>query len=162
MLKRKSKEWLKRYLPSEIAGTVTALTAACTAQVFCENPIIIAYIATVGEAIGFYSTVFTQHILVVLKTKEIENKTFILKDFAKIASKIILEYGLAGVIDGLLLRPLFMYLFPILLHNFMLGILAGKIAGDITFYILVIISYELSGISVQTDPSFPHQTDPSF
>jgi len=43
----------------------------------------------------------------------------------------------------LLLRPFLMYVFPILLNNVMLGIFIGKIVGDVSFYFLVILSYEI-------------------
>ncbi len=143
MLKRKSKEWLKRYLPAEIVGTVTAIGAASIARVFSGNYIFIAYAGSIGEAIGFYLTVFFQHILIVRENRKIKNERFRFYDFTKIISTIVLEFGPAGMIDGLLLRPFFMFLFPILLKNFTLGILIGKIAGDITFYFLVILSYEM-------------------
>lgn len=143
MVKQKIKGWLNRYLPAEIVGTITAVGVASITHVFCKNLIFIAYAGSLGEAIGFYSTVFIQNIFLVTKKRKIENKRFTFNDFSKIIITIILEFGPAGIIDGLLLRPLFMYLFPIFLKNFTLGILIGKIAGDFTFYILVILSYEL-------------------
>ena len=137
MPKNKIKEWLKRYLPAEIIGTVTAVAAACITHLFSENLIFIAYAGSLGEGIGFYSTVFIQHIVLLSKGRRRENKT------VSFSGHVILEFGPAGLIDGLLLRPFFLYLFPILLQNFTLGILTGKIAGDVTFYMLVILSYEI-------------------
>jgi hypothetical protein len=61
---------------------------------------------------------------------------------SKLLSNIILEFGVAGLIDGLFIRPLFMYIFPLLLKSVMLGVFVGKIAGDVSFYFLVILSYE--------------------
>jgi len=130
-------------LPAEIVGTATALAAASITRVFYDNLIFIAYAGALGEAIGFYSTVFIQNILVVGKKRKTENKTLSITDFRRIITDMVLEFGPAGIIDGLLLRPFFMYLFPVLLKNFTLGILLGKIAGDLTFYFLVILSYEM-------------------
>ena len=143
MIKQKVKEWLKRYLPAEIVGTATAVGAASITHVFSDNHLFIAYAGSLGEAVGFYSTVFIQHLLTGLKKCKFENKPFSILDFTKISSNIVLEFGPAGIIDGLLLRPFFMYLFPLFLKNFTLGILLGKIAGDFTFYMLVILSYEM-------------------
>lgn len=143
MIKHKIKEWIKRYLPAEIVGTITAIGSASIAHIFYENLIFIAYAGSLGEAIGFYSTIFIQNIIAIGKKNKIENKQFQLSDLPKIIAYIILEFGPAGIIDGLLLRPFFMYLFPILMKNFTLGILIGKITGDFTFYILVILSYEI-------------------
>ena len=117
MLKQKCIEWLKRYLPAEIVCTITAVLAASITHVFSNNYIFIAYIGSLGEAIGFYSTVFIQNILIVNTKCKSENKLFSFSDFIKIITDIVLEFGLAGIIDGLLLRPLFMYLFPILLNG---------------------------------------------
>lgn len=146
MIKTKLKEWLKRYLPPEIMGTVTALLSASIAHVFSNNHIAIAFFGSLGEAIGFYSTVLFQHIVILLKENEKDGSKLSFYAFSKVAKNIILEFGFAGIIDGLFLRPLFMYLFPLYLKNFTLGILLGKIAGDCTFYILVIMSYEIKKI----------------
>ncbi|MHB8261093.1 MAG: hypothetical protein ACYDCN_09145 [Bacteroidia bacterium] len=127
MPKKKIKEWLKRYLPAEIIGTVTAVVAASVTHLFSESLIFIAYAGSLGEGIGFYSTVFIQHIILVAKKHRKENKTVSFSDFNKIIGNIILEFGPAGLIDGLLLRPFFLYLFPILMQNFTIGILVGKI-----------------------------------
>ena len=143
MPKKKIKEWLKRYLPAEIIGTVTAVAAACITHLFSDNLIFIAYAGSLGEGIGFYSTVFIQHVVLFSKGRRRENKTVSFSDLSKITGHIVLEFGPAGLIDGLLLRPFFLYLLPILMQNFTLGILVGKIAGDVTFYILVILSYEI-------------------
>ena len=143
MIHPKIKEWLKRYLPAEIVGTFTAVGVATITHLFTANYIFIAYTATLGEAFGFYSTVIIQNIITANKKNELKNKSFKFSDFSKIIAGIVLEFGPSGLLDGLLLRPFFMYLFPILMKNFTLGILAGKIAGDCTFYMLVILSYEM-------------------
>ena len=143
MVRSKIKEWLKRYLPAEIVGTITAVGAASVAHVFYTNLIIVAYAGTLGEAIGFYSTILIQNILLITKKRKLENAFFSFSDFLKIIRTIILEFGLAAIIDELFVRPFFMYLFPLLLKNFTIGIFVGKIVGDLTFYILVICSYEI-------------------
>jgi len=142
-VKRKIKEWLKRYLPSEIVGALTAITAASIAHLFYSNMIIVAYVGSIGEAFGFYTTFFIQQIIVINKLNRANYKSFSISNFTKIISNMVLEYGPAGFIDGLFLRPFFMFLFPSILKNLALGILVGKIVGDCTFYLLVILSYEL-------------------
>lgn len=143
MFKKKGVEWLKRYLPAEVVGTITAIAAASIAHFFSTNLILIAYAGSLGEAIGFYSTVAIQNILVVVNKNKVERKRFNISDLVKIVVDMLFEFGIAGMIDGLILRPLFMYLFTLYLSSFTLGILLGKIAGDITFYMLVISSYEI-------------------
>jgi hypothetical protein len=79
----------------------------------------------------------------VVESNSGNSKKFHFSDCLMLLKYIMLEFGPAGIIDGLLLRPLFMFIFPLYMKNFTLGILAGKIAGDISFYILVILSYEI-------------------
>ncbi len=144
MIKHKPKEWIKRYLPSEIAGTITALLAAFIAKYAGYNAIIIAFAGSLGEAIGFYAMIFIKQVISVKKELSIpNNKQLGFQNYGIIIAKILLEFGPAGLIDDFIVRPFFMYWFPILLNNFTLGILAGKIAGDVCFYFLVILSYEL-------------------
>ena len=143
MILQKIKEFSKRYLPAEIVGTLTAIGAASIVHAFSDNPVFIAYIATLGEALGFFSTIFIQHFIAHANDNKSNNRHFSLSDISKIISHVFLEFGPAEIIDSLVLRPFFMYLFPLLVRNFTLGILLGKIAGDITFYLMVIISYEM-------------------
>ena len=142
MIKSKSKEWLKRYLPSEIAGTITAVSAASVAHFFYESHVVTAYAGSIGEAIGFYTTVFIQSLITENKLKKAENSKSASRSYIQIITSMLLEFGPAGLLDGLFLRPFFMFVFPTLLKNFTLGIFIGKIVGDITFYFLVIFSYE--------------------
>ena len=138
MNKFKPIEWIRRYLPSEIAGTITALLVAFIARYAGYNAIIIAFAGSLGEAIGFYTTVF---IMQILKSRDEHHLT--LQNYLLIIAKILFEFGPAGLIDDFIVRPFFMFWFPIILNNFTIGILVGKIAGDIFFYFLVILSYEL-------------------
>lgn len=143
MKQQKPIEWLKRYLPAEIAGTITALLAAYIAKEEGYNAIAIAFAGSFGEAIGFYTTVFIKQVIEarkMLKSKSDQHLPF--QKYLVIIAALLLEFGPAGLIDDCIVRPFFMYWFPILLNNFTLGILAGKIAGDICFYFFVILSYE--------------------
>ncbi len=141
---KKVKEWLKRYLATEIVGTITALLGAGIAHIYSNNFILMAYCGSLGESIGFYATVLVQHFIIAKKTEKATGKRFSYQTLIKMVANIMIEFGPAGLIDGLLLRPFYMYIFPILLQHFMLGILFGKIIGDFSFYAIVIISYELN------------------
>jgi len=140
---QKIKELFRRYLPAEIVGTLTAIGAASITHIYSDNAVFIAYIATLGEALGFFSTIFIQHFLTLSKKRKTENKHFAFSDISKLIAHVLLEFGPAEILDSLVLRPFFMYLFPLLTENFAIGILLGKIAGDITFYLIVILSYEM-------------------
>lgn len=57
---------------------------------------------------------------------------------------LVVEFGVAEVFDSLFIRPALLYWLPRWLHSVPLGVLAAKLAADVTFYIPTIISYELS------------------
>ena len=134
-MKQKLREWLWRYLPAEIAGTITALASAFVAYQLFKNEVITAYAGAWGENIGYYSVIFLREFL-----KE-NGASF--KNFVKIVRNVFVEFGVAELIDSFVLRPLFMFIFPQLLNNYPVGILVGKIAADITFYIPAILGYEV-------------------
>lgn len=143
MKNQKPIEWLKRYLPSEIAGTITALLAAYIAKYAGYNGIAIAFAGSFGEAIGFYTTVFIKQVFDTRKKlKYSRNQHLPFQKYLEIIAALLIEFGPAGLIDDCIVRPFLMYWFPILLNNFALGILVGKFAGDICFYFFVILSYE--------------------
>ncbi|MBI3235630.1 MAG: hypothetical protein HYZ42_16595 [Bacteroidetes bacterium] len=142
MFKLKIKEWIKRYWLTELVGTITALSSAYIAHIYDYDLLLVAYIGSIGEAVGFYTTVFIQNLIRINKKCKKEHRAFSFTDLYKTMIQIALEFGLAGVIDDLLVRPFFMYIFPLILNNFILGILIGKFVGDFVFYLLVIMSYE--------------------
>ena len=122
MIKQKIKVWLKRYLPAEIVCTLTAIGAASIAHALNKSAIITAYAGSIGESIGFYSIIFIQNIIVADKKQKIANKTFSVSDIPKIIGDIIVEFGPAALMDGLIFRPFFMYLFTRVLKTFTVGI----------------------------------------
>ena len=143
--KRKLKEWGRRYLPGEIIGTISALVGAYWALLSNGNLLFVAFAGSIGEAIGFYTTIFVQNFYFVFRKCKLEKRRFGLADLRTIAIDVALEFGPAGVIDDLIIRPIFMYTFPLILNNFFYGILVGKFLGDLSFYLLVVLSYEVRG-----------------
>lgn len=56
--RRKLAEWVRRYLPCEIAGTVGELGAAALLWGLTESFAAAAVAASVGASVGFYATAF--------------------------------------------------------------------------------------------------------
>ena len=142
-MKNKIKKWLKRYLPAEIFGTLSAIAGAGLAYSMTNNGIISAYAGTISENVGFYGYMLIKEVYDSKIHHKNNNRKYTFTSFLKNARNLILEFGLAEIFDSLLLRPFFMYLFPLIIGNFALGIFVGKIVADITFYIPAIIAYEL-------------------
>lgn len=131
-------EWLRRYGPAELMGIVTAYLGYFAGHHLFHNDIITAYMAAMGENVGFYGVIIVRELLIQLKRSE---HTF----FSNLTRTIIhigTEFGPAEALDSLVLRPLFMGL-GIKFFGPLAGVMTGKIAADVTFYVPVIISYEV-------------------
>ncbi len=60
---------------------------------------------------------------------------------AKVMRNIICEFGPAEFFDSFIVRPFFMYLMQRLTGSLAVGIFAGKICADATFYAITIFFY---------------------
>lgn len=142
-MNRKVREWLRRYIPAEIFATIGALLGAGVIYWITNNAIAAAYAGTIGENIGFYGFIVSRDLVVSRRHHKKNNKKFGFLGLVKNVRNLLVEFGPAEVLDSLIVRPFAMFIFPIILGNFPLGILVGKLAADVTFYIPTIISYEL-------------------
>jgi hypothetical protein len=142
-IKPKIKRWVQRFLPAEVVGTIVAILVSSFTHYRTNNGIVAAYAGSVSETIAFYTTIIIHDTLITRKELKEEGKTLSFQSFIYLLRNILLDFGVAELLDSMLLRPFCMYIFPIWLRNYQIGILAGKIASDIVFYMPVIISYEL-------------------
>ncbi|MEO7910908.1 MAG: hypothetical protein ABIV47_14795 [Roseiflexaceae bacterium] len=124
--------WFWRYLPAELLGTPTALLCAWLAATLTGSLAAAGIAGTWGENLGFYGIMIGRE----LKRHSLRALPTILRD-------LILEFGPAEALDSLLLRPVLMYAEVTLVSSTALGIVAGKIAADVCFYVPAIVCYEL-------------------
>jgi cytidyltransferase-like protein len=142
-MKHKIKEWLKRYLPAEIICFIFALLIAGIFFIITHNRAIAAFAGSLGENFIYYIFISSRDFF---ETKSKCNKRGIkysIKHLGYNIRDLILEFGFSEFFDSFIIRPFFMYWMPILLSNFAVGIIAGKILADIIFYIPTITAYEL-------------------
>ncbi len=142
-MKNKFKKWIKRYLPAEILGTLTAIILATAVSFVTENVLIIALVSTWSENLGFYGTMIFQEVKESVQKHRKMNKHYGLVSFGKSLRNIFLEFGVSETVDSLFLRPAVMFFTVTNIGNLQLGVLVGKVIADIIFYIPVIIIYEL-------------------
>ena len=144
VFKGKISEWVRRYLPAEIVATVGALATAFVGHQLSGSLIIAAIAGTVGENVGYYgyfaikevSRHFAAH------HGHSASRRWFLTGY-KTVRDMMIEFGLAETLDSFVFRPLFMYLGPLLLGQFALGIFVGKLAADVVFYTFAVAGYEL-------------------
>lgn len=139
----KARRWLKRFLLAELIGTITAVVASYISFLSIHNEIVAAYAGSIGETVGFYATIYRHDMLVKNRKLKETNERPSLADYLHIAKDMVFDFGAAEMVDSLLLRPFFMYIFPRWLNNHTAGIVAGKLASDICFYVPVIVIYEI-------------------
>ena len=130
--------WLARYGPPEILGTITALLGSLALFRLTRSNIAAAYGGALGENIGFYGLIVVRQILHDRRTSDRYGAAAAMRTFAR----LLAEFGPAEALDSLLIRPLAMGLGTRWLGRG-IGVIAGKIAADVTFYLPVLASYEL-------------------
>ncbi|MBS7563898.1 hypothetical protein KHS38_05730 [Mucilaginibacter sp. Bleaf8] len=144
-IKPKVLAWLKRFLPAELVGSALAILVSYVTLQVTHNAVMAAYAAAIADTTGFYITLFIQGLVKSHRELKSQHQPFKLIHILQVFKTLLVEFGPAEILDSFLLRPFFMYIFPVLLHNRTLGVLAGKIVSDISFYIPVIIIAELKG-----------------
>jgi hypothetical protein len=139
----KLREWVRRYLPCEIAGTTCEFGGAGIAYVLTGSFAVAAIVATVGASLGYYAAAYSTAV----RTTHRDHSHLPWARRALTANglalrSIAIEFGPAEVIDSLIVRPLAFYFGPILFGGMVAGCIFAKLVADVGFYVLAIFSYE--------------------
>lgn len=141
--RRKVMEWVRRYLPCEIAGTVGELGGAAVAYLLTGSMAAAAITATVGASAGYYAAAYTSAVRWAYRDhrdRPPATRLVVANLFA--FRSVAIEFGPAELIDSIAIRPLAYYLGPIVFGNVAVGWIFGKVVSDIGFYVLAVLSYE--------------------
>lgn len=103
-MKSKIKEWLKRYIPAEIVGTLFAVVAAWVVFRQTNNYAAGAAAGAIAENVGFYGVISIREFYVHHK-KASENGLVFFHEYLKVVRNLLIEFGPAEILDSLLLRP---------------------------------------------------------
>jgi len=145
--------WLARYLPAEIVGTAAMVLAGLAATIWTDNAAVIALAALVGEIIGFYTvlaiTIYAEQAQVAQTMRAAIGLTALL---------LVAEFGIAEVLDTLLIRPAALMLGVWLLPDPLWGLLAGKIVADIVFYAIAAGSFTVTDKAGLRDGHRPRES----
>lgn len=143
-MKKNILEWITRYGLAEIISLTMTFVASWMTFEYTKNQIKMALVATWAGNIGYFGTILIQDIIIAKKQIRSVGKHYSFDTFLKNARALIVEFGIAEVFDTVLIRPTLLYYFPIWLGSLLLGVVVAKFIADVTFYVPVIISYELS------------------
>jgi len=139
----KLREWARRYLPCEIAGTTCEMGGAAIAYAATGSVAAAAVVATVGASVGYYAAAYWTAVRTAYRAQPSSSRLRRgLVANGRALRSIAIEFGPAEVVDSLIIRPLAFYFGPILLGGVVAGWIFAKLVADVGFYVLAIFSYE--------------------
>lgn len=141
--RRKFLEWVRRYLPCEIVGTVAELGAAAAVYLATGSWAATAVAATVFATVGYYAIAYINAVRWTMPTQSHRARpmAFVVSNALALRS-VAVEFGPAEAVDSLVVRPAAYYLVPAMTGSAALGLVAGKVIADVAFYVCAIFSYE--------------------
>ena len=133
--------WLARYGVAEIVGTCTALAGAWTVRALTGNLVLAAYGGALGENAGYYGCIACRDLLAARRVAVATGARLGPRHVGVVGREMAIEFGAAEVLDSLVVRPLMMGLGMRAIGGAG-GVLAGKLAADVIFYLVVIPIHE--------------------
>ena len=134
-------EWLSRYGFAECAGVACALLASFVARRLTTHTIVWAYAGAWGETLGYSGAVIVRDMRAEARVARARARRFGVREVRTVATELLTEFGPSGVLDTMLVRPFAMAVGTRLLGP-QRGLVAGKLAADVVFYLPVIFMYE--------------------
>ena len=134
-------DWLRRYGIAECAGITCALVGSFAMRRLTGSTVAAAYGGAWGESIGYSGVIILRDYLAVARAAHSAGRPVDVRDAGGVATGLLAEFGPAAVLDTLIVRPFTMgvgmrFIGP------RAGLIAGKLAADVFFYVPVIFMYE--------------------
>jgi uncharacterized protein (DUF2062 family) len=142
-IRQKVVEWVKRYLPNELAGWATELAGAVGAYYLTGSYAAAVVAGTIGASVGYYATAYVNGVRWSYRAQQGRQwPARMLRANALAIRSIAVEFGPAEAIDSIAIRPLALYLGPFVVGSTAAGFVVGSVAADVAFYVMAIFSYE--------------------
>jgi hypothetical protein len=150
----KLREWVRRYLPCEIAGTVGEFGGAAIAYLATGSLAAAAITATIGASGGYYAAAYVNALRWSYRDHHRRQwPSHVLMANLLALRSVAVEFGPAELIDSLAVRPVAFYIGPLIFHNTIAGWILAKLVSDLAFYLFAIVSYErFNGLLVRVQP----------
>lgn len=147
-------EWLRRYLPLELAGWVGELGGAAVGYAWTGSLAAAALTATVGGLIAYYVPAYVNAVRWVLpECRGSSGWARHARAHLLAVRSLAIEFGPAEALDTFVVRPVLIYAGPVLLGDVVWGWIVGGFVADVTFYVCTIFSYErFKGLLAQRQP----------
>jgi hypothetical protein len=140
-LRAKLSDWLHRYGLAECAGLTCALLLSVTVRRVTGDVIAAAYGGALGESVGYSTVIILRDYLAAARGARATGRSLGVRDAGRITVGLVTEFGPSAFLDTLVIRPFAMGVGMRLIGP-RLGLIAGKFAADIFFYLPVILMYE--------------------
>ena len=139
----KVREWSRRYLPCEIAGTAGEFGAAGVTYATTGSLAAAAVAATIGASLGYYAAAYITALrwCYAGQIRRGFPARMLMANLLALRS-VAIEFGPAELIDSIAVRPLAFYAGPLIFGNVAAGWIFGKLISDLAFYSCAIVSYE--------------------
>jgi len=152
--RRKLREWIRRYLPCEIAGTVGELGGAAVAYLATGSLAAAAIAATIGASVGYYAAAYISAVR--WSYRDLDHRRWLSRVLVSnllALRSVAVEFGPAELIDSVAVRPVAFYVGPQIFDNTIAGWIFGKLVSDLAFYLCAISSYErFKSLLVRAEP----------
>jgi hypothetical protein len=134
-------EWVSRYGFAECAGIGGALLGAILVRRVTGSALAAAYGGAWGESLGYASVIVARDYLTEARALRRAQRSFAMRHAVQLAVDLFAEFGPAGLLDSFVTRPIAMAI-GTRMFGLTLGVVAGKLAADLVFYLPVILMYE--------------------
>lgn len=136
-------EWVKRYLPNEIAGWTGELGSAAATYHLTGSFAAAVVAGTLGSSVGYYGIAYINTVRWSYQSLAGRNPLMrVLVANGLAVRSIAVEFGPAEAIDSLVIRPSMLFLGPAVVGNVAVGWVLGSLTADAAFYVFAIVSYE--------------------
>ncbi len=142
--------WVRRYGVAELVGLVTAILGYAVAKSAGAGMVLAAYGATIGENVGYYGVLTVREFVHDIRAARGADPTYRGRGTARTIANLLIEFGPAEALDAVVVRPLSIGLATAALGG--TGVVIGKIAADLVFYVPVVITFEVRRRSASQRP----------
>ena len=137
----KLRGWLRRYGPSELLGTIVTVGVTTGVKQLSGSTIVAAYVGTLAEVTVYYGVMLLRETVRDAYEAGKQRLPYGSAQVLGVGRNLLMEFGLAEVLDSGLLRPICLGL-GLRFIGGQLGVLLGKAAADLAFYGPVLAIYE--------------------
>lgn len=135
------RQWVKRYGPSELLGTIVTVSVATAVHRFTGSAVAAGFAGTLTEVVVYYGVMILRETIREAYEAGRRGVPYGSAQVVAVMRGILLEFGVAETLDSGLVRPFCLSL-GLRLVGGQWGALLGKLSADLIFYGPVLAMYE--------------------